>query len=116
MKTHASLGYEMLKFSERPILKAAATIAISHHEKYDGSGYPNGLEAQDIHIFGRITALCDVFDALGSDRCYKQAWADSDTDALLKREIGKHFDPKLISLFFDNLDEIIHHRDLLKDV
>ena len=71
MQTHSELGYEMLKHSDRPILKAAATVANEHHEKWDGSGYPNGLEKENIHIYGRITAVADVFDALGSDRCYK---------------------------------------------
>lgn len=116
MKTHADLGYDMLKFSERPILKAAATIAISHHEKYDGSGYPHALVGKDIPIFGRITAICDVFDALCSERCYKAPWPDNEIFALLKREKGKHFDPELIDLFFDNLDSILEHRDKLKDI
>lgn len=115
MKTHATLGYEMLKHSERPILKAAATIAISHHEKYDGSGYPNGLVGQDIPIYGRITAICDVFDALGSDRCYKKAWPDEDIYALLKAGKGKHFDPSLIDIFFTNLDALLAVREQLRD-
>ena len=74
MKTHAQLGYDMLEGSERPILRAGALIALEHHEKWSGEGYPNGKKGADIHIYGRITALADVFDALGSDRCYKKAW------------------------------------------
>jgi putative nucleotidyltransferase with HDIG domain len=74
MKTHTNVGYEMLRSSPRRILKTVATIAYEHHEKWDGSGYPRGLAGEDIHIYGRIAALADVFDALGSDRCYKKAW------------------------------------------
>ncbi|NQZ05851.1 MAG: two-component system response regulator [Algicola sp.] len=116
MKTHASLGYEMLKCSERPILKAAATLALSHHERFDGSGYPQGLKGQDIQIYGRITAICDVFDALGSARCYKEAWLDEDVFALIERERGKHFDPELVDLLFANMDKILEIRDQLTDV
>ncbi len=76
MKTHALLGYDMLKHSNKEILKIASIVAKEHHEKYDGSGYPYGLKAEDIHIYGRITAVADVFDALGSDRIYKKAWED----------------------------------------
>ena len=68
MKTHATLGWQMLKNSSRPILKAASTVAYEHHEKYNGKGYPNGIVGESIHIYGRITAVADVFDALGSDR------------------------------------------------
>ena len=71
MQTHTTLGYEMLKHSKRPILTAAAIVAFEHHEKWNGEGYPNRKKGSDIHIYGRITALADVFDALGSDRCYK---------------------------------------------
>ncbi|NQZ80306.1 MAG: two-component system response regulator [Colwellia sp.] len=115
MMTHAQIGYDMLKMSERPILKAAATVAIMHHEKYDGSGYPNGLAGEAIHIYGRITAISDVFDALGSARCYKEAWPDQDIFNLMKEERGKHFDPQLIDIFFENLDEFLSIRNNLKD-
>lgn len=115
MKTHAILGYEMLKCSDRPILKAAATLALTHHERFDGSGYPHGLAGQDIHIYGRITAICDVFDALGSARCYKKAWSDEDIFALLEKQRGKHFDPELVDLMFVNMDEILTVREELKD-
>jgi len=115
MDTHAQLGYDMLKMSARPLLKMAATVAYEHHEKWDGTGYPNKLQGEDIHIYGRITALADVFDALGSDRCYKKAWDDEKIFNLFKEERGKHFDPKLIDIFFDNLEEILEVRDSLKD-
>lgn len=115
MKTHAELGYDMLKFSERPILKAAASVALSHHEKFDGSGYPKGLKGEDIPIFGRILAICDVFDALGSERCYKKSWPDENIWKLLREESGKHFDPALVDIFFENRDDFILIRDQLKD-
>ena len=115
MDTHAALGYEMLKHSNRPLLKTAAIVAHEHHEKWDGTGYPRGLSGEEIHIYGRITALADVFDALGSDRCYKKAWDDEKIFNLFKEEKGKHFDPKLIDIFFEHLDEFLKIRDSLKD-
>lgn len=116
MKTHATLGYEMLKHSNRDILKAAAIVSYEHHEKYDGSGYPNGLKGESIHIYGRITAVADVFDALGSDRCYKRAWEDEKIFELLRVNSGKHFDPNLIDIFFDSFDEIDEIRQTYKDI
>jgi len=115
MDTHASLGYEMLKSSKRPLLKLAATVAYEHHEKWDGSGYPQGLKGEEIDINGRITALADVFDALGSDRVYKKAWNDEKIFNLLKEERGKQFDPKLIDIFFANLPKFLKIRDTFRD-
>ncbi|MEA2073907.1 MAG: HD domain-containing protein [Campylobacterota bacterium] len=115
MDTHAELGYHMIKNSERPLLKAAAVVAYEHHEKWDGSGYPNKLKGEEIHIYGRITAIADVFDALGSDRVYKKAWSDERIFGLLEDESGKHFDPNLIKLFFENLDKIKEVREQFKD-
>ena len=115
MNTHASLGYEMLKHSNRPLLKMAAIVANEHHEKWDGSGYPRGLSGENIHIYGRITALADVFDALGSDRVYKKAWDDEKIFNLFKEERGKHFNPKLIDIFFEHLDEFLKIREKFKD-
>ncbi len=115
MKTHAKIGYEMLKHSERPIMRTAAIIALEHHEKWDGSGYPKGLKGKDIDLYGRITALADVFDALGSDRCYKKSWADEKIFELLKEQSGLHFDPALVSMFFDNLDQFFEIRTRYKD-
>jgi len=105
MKSHAELGYDLLKNSDKPILKAAATVAYEHHEKWDGSGYPRKKKGEDIHIYGRITAIADVFDALGSTRVYKKAWPLEKIFDLLEREKGKHFDPQLIELFFEHFDE-----------
>ncbi len=115
MQTHSQLGYDMLKHSNRPILQAAATVAIDHHEKYDGSGYPNGKKGEEIDVYGRITAIADVFDALGSDRCYKKAWSDEKIFQLIRDEKGKSFDPKLVDLFFENLDKFLKIRDELLD-
>jgi len=115
MNTHAELGYNMTKNSDRPLLKAASIVAYEHHEKWDGTGYPRGISGEDIHIYGRITAIADVFDALGSDRVYKKAWSDDRIFKLFHEEDGKHFDPKLIKLFFKNIDEILKVRSTFKD-
>lgn len=115
MQGHTELGYQMLKHSNRPILKAAATIAYQHHEKWDGSGYPRGLGATDIHIYGRITSVADVFDALGSDRYYKKAWKDEDIIEFFKKEKGKYFDPLLVEAFLDHYGDFCTIRDRYKD-
>ena len=115
MQSHTVIGYEILKSSQRPILKAAAIVAHEHHEKWNGSGYPRALAGEDIHIYGRIVALADVFDALGSDRCYKAAWPMEKILALLKEERGRHFDPALIDIFFGNLDDFLRIRRELPD-
>lgn len=115
MKSHAQLGYEMLKHSQRPILKASAVVAKEHHEKWDGSGYPNGLKGEEIHIFGRITAIADVFDALGHDRIYKKAWPLEEILNLFKEEKGKHFDPILVDLFFQHLEAFLSIKEKLED-
>jgi len=115
MKTHALLGYEILSASKKGILKAAATIAYEHHERWNGNGYPLGLKGEEIHIYGRITAVADVFDALGSDRCYKKAWPLEKILALFKEERGEHFDPLLVDLLMENLDTFLSIRDKFKD-
>jgi len=111
MKSHAEIGYEMFKHSKREILKASATVAYTHHEKYNGKGYPNALTGEDIHIFGRITAIADVFDALGHDRVYKKSWPMEDILALFKKERGEHFDPHLVDLLFENLDKFLEIKE-----
>ena len=115
MKTHAEIGYKVLKDSKRPILKSAAIVAYTHHEKWNGSGYPNAISGEEIHIFGRITAIVDVFDALGSDRCYKKAWELEKILQFFKEERGKHFDPNLIDLFLENIDNFLVIRDKFSD-
>lgn len=106
MKTHATIGYEILQDSKSDYLQAGATIALSHHEKFDGSGYPKGLKADEIHIFGRIVAVADVFDALTSHRPYKKAWSFDEALNFLKKESNKHFDPKIVELFIKRIDEV----------
>lgn len=115
MKTHASIGYELLQGSDKRVLKLGAIIAHEHHEKWDGTGYPRGLKGEDIHIAGRITALADVFDALGSKRCYKEAWPFEKIVALIREESGKQFDPKLVEVFNDRIEELKNVRDQFPD-
>ncbi|MFC5471356.1 DUF3369 domain-containing protein [Cohnella suwonensis] len=111
IKHHTNFGYDMLNHSNRDIIKYAAIIAHQHHEKFNGTGYPNGLAGENIHIYGRIVAIADVFDALGSDRVYKKAWPLDDILAYFRGESGRHFDPKLLDVFFDNLPGILRIRD-----
>jgi response regulator RpfG family c-di-GMP phosphodiesterase len=115
MQTHAQIGYDMLKHSNRPILKAAAIIAYQHHEKYNGTGYPNGLKGDEIHIYGAITAIADVFDALGSDRVYKKAWEHEKIIKLFQEEKGKHFHPELTQIFLDNIDQFLKIKKRYED-
>lgn len=116
MKEHAQLGYDMLEYSKRPLLKMASIVAYEHHEKWNGKGYPQGTSGEDIHLYGRITALADVFDALGSARVYKPAWDDEKIFKLFKKERGEHFEPILIDIFFEHRDEFIKIRDAMKDI
>jgi response regulator RpfG family c-di-GMP phosphodiesterase len=116
MKTHSPIGYEMLKNSKRSILKLGAIIALQHHERYDGTGYPQGLVGEDIHIFGRIVALADVFDALNSVRVYKKTWPMEEILEYLVAERGKHFDARLVDIFIENLDDILLICKRLADV
>ncbi len=115
MKTHAEIGYEILKNSSNEILTCGALISYQHHEKWDGSGYPQGLMADDINIVGRITALADVFDALCSDRCYKKAWPLEEALILIKDQRAKHFDPILVDLLLENLPLFLEIKDRYPD-
>jgi len=115
MKNHVKIGFDILKSSKREVLQAASIVAFQHHEKWDGTGYPQGLKEEEIHVYGRITALADVFDALGSQRCYKEAWDDEKIFSLLKEESEKHFDPKLVELFFENFEAFDEIRKKYKD-
>jgi HD-GYP domain-containing protein (c-di-GMP phosphodiesterase class II) len=107
IEQHPVMGYNMLKRSRRELFQYAAVIANEHHERYDGSGYPRGKQAEEIHLFGRIAALADVFDALCSDRCYKKAWAVKDVLDYVHAGKGKEFDPVLTDIFFGNLDKLL---------
>jgi len=104
MKNHANIGYEMLKHSHRDILRVAAIIAYQHHERWDGGGYPRGLKGDDIHIYGRIVAVADVFDALATVRSYKKAWSLDAIKEEFQKQSGRHFDPRIIRIFFDNIE------------
>ncbi len=115
IKTHTTIGYEILKHSERPIIKAAAIVAHEHHERWDGKGYPQGLAGEDINIYGRITGIADVYDALGSDRVYKKAWSVEKIRGYFEEQKGKQFDPFLTELFFDNIEEIRELRKIYPD-
>jgi len=115
MKGHASLGYELLKDSNSEIIGAGAEIAKTHHEKYDGSGYPQQLSGKAIPIFGRIVAVADVFDALTSERPYKKAWALEDACLFLEDGRGKHFDPMCVEAFLAGWDEVIKIRQRFQD-
>jgi len=116
MQTHAQLGYDMLRHSNKALLQMAAIIAHEHHEKYDGSGYPQGLKSDEISIYARITAIADVFDALGSSRVYKKAWMDNDIFDMFENEKGKHFDPLLVDIFLNNIEDFKKIRDQYKDI
>ena len=107
MKNHTIYGWEIFHKSQHILLQTAALISHEHHEKWDGSGYPRGLKGEDIHIFGRITAVADVFDALSHDRIYKKAWSLEDTLEYIKKESAKAFDPKIVDLLLQNIDQII---------
>lgn len=107
MKLHTEIGRDILGSSTRPLLKAGSIIAYEHHEKWNGTGYPNNKKGEEIHIYGRITALADVFDALYHKRIYKEAWPLDRIIDLIKSERGEHFDPKLVDIFLENIDEIL---------
>jgi response regulator RpfG family c-di-GMP phosphodiesterase len=105
MKQHPTVGLSILDGSTRPILKAAAVIAHQHHEKYDGSGYPQGLKGEAIHKYARIVAVADVFDALSHKRCYKEAWPMDQVVGHLREVAGRHLDPQYVELLIQNIDK-----------
>jgi response regulator RpfG family c-di-GMP phosphodiesterase len=105
MKQHPTVGLQILDGSQRPILKAAAVIAHQHHEKWDGSGYPQGLKGDAIHPYARIVAVADVFDALTHERCYKEAWPVEQVRDYLREVAGHHLDPYYVDLLIKNIDK-----------
>ncbi|GLX79541.1 hypothetical protein tinsulaeT_28810 [Thalassotalea insulae] len=115
MKRHPSIGFEILDGSKRPILKTAALIAQQHHEKYDGSGYPEGLAGEDIHIFARIVAVADVFDALTHKRCYKAAWPTDKVKQFFIEQSGQHLDPEIVKALLDNFDSAMEINNKYQD-
>ncbi|WP_432452197.1 MULTISPECIES: DUF3369 domain-containing protein [unclassified Agarivorans] len=115
MKTHALIGKKMLSGSSIEIMRLAAEIAGAHHEYWDGSGYPEGLKGEQIPLCGRLTALADVFDALGSVRCYKQRWEDEEIIDYLQQQSGRQFEPRLIGVLLDNFEKFQAIRDKYQD-
>lgn len=115
MKRHAVYGFEILQGSASRVLQAGAVIAQSHHEKFDGSGYPRGLKGQDIPIFSRIVAVADVFDALTSERPYKKAWTLERARDHIRDSSGSHFDPACVSSFFENWATVLEIRQRFQD-
>ncbi len=107
MKTHSDAGYKMLRNSSKDQLRIASIIAREHHENYDGSGYPDGLKGEEITLISRIVSIADVFDALGTKRVYKEAWDYKDIVAYMKEQTGTKFDPGLMKIFSDSIDDII---------
>ncbi|MCZ8293342.1 MAG: response regulator [Hylemonella sp.] len=106
MKQHPVIGHQILSDSSSPLLQMAAVIALSHHEKFDGSGYPLGLTGEAIPLVGRIVAVADVFDALTSARPYKAAWELDRAVSFMREQRGLHFDPQCVDVFLDRLDEV----------
>lgn len=111
MKKHPQIGVDILGGETCSLLNMARSIAISHHEKWDGSGYPHGLKGEEIPLYGRIAAVADVFDALTTQRPYKKAWPLEKALDFLKSESGKHFDPSLIELFIQSLPQVLEVRE-----
>ena len=107
MKTHTTAAHKFLNISDRRMMKAADVIAYEHHEKWNGLGYPRGLSGENIHIFSRIVAIADVFDALTHQRVYKDAWSIDEAVKYIYERSGTQFDPYLIELFKENIDEFI---------
>lgn len=115
MRTHATLGAVLLAGSKWPLLKLASTAALEHHENWDGSGYPRGLKAEEISLVGRITSLADVFDALGSQRCYKHAWSEDQIRGFILGQRGIKFEPRLVDLLLERWDQAMRLRETLPD-
>jgi putative two-component system response regulator len=115
MKNHPQIGADILGEEDSELIRLAKTVAMTHHEKWDGSGYPKGLKEEEIPIEGRIVALADVFDALTSKRPYKEAWSLEDTMKFIHEQSGKHFDPSLVELFAASLDQILEIKMRFRD-
>ena len=107
MKKHTTAAHKFLKNSKRKMIQAADIIAMQHHERWNGSGYPRGLRGEEIHPYGRVMAIVDVFDALTHTRCYKEAWTVEESVAYMKEHSDIRFDPQLIDVFMEHIDEFI---------
>ncbi len=116
MKMHTIIGSKILSDADKyPVIKAGQIVALQHHEKWDGSGYPNGLAGTDIHIFGRIVMLADIFDALTSDRPYKKAFPMEKVIKIMEEGKGIFFDPKLLDHFLENLGTFVRIKEEFVD-
>lgn len=115
MKTHVEIGVDIIGDFESPIMQMAREIALGHHEKWDGGGYPSGLAGEDIPVSARIAAVADVFDALTSERPYKQAWPIEKAVAFMNENAGSHFEPRLVDLFNVVIDDILAIREKYAD-
>ena len=104
MRRHTTIGADMLEGSSSPLLRMAEVIARTHHERWDGTGYPAGLRGEDIPLVGRIAAICDVYDALVDERPYKPAWPVAQAIAHIQAQRGRHFDPGLTDVFIELVD------------
>ncbi|TPV57929.1 DUF3369 domain-containing protein [Aestuariibacter sp. GS-14] len=116
MRSHAKVGYDMLRKSTNPILQVGAQIAHEHHEQWNGHGYPNGLAGEQISIAGRVSAVADVFDALGSKRCYKGPWSEAEIKTYFEKQRGKQFDPALVDILLTHFDEFTAIRAQFPDL
>ncbi len=116
IRRHTRIGYEILKDSPSHYLQLGATIALYHHERFDGSGYPEGLSGEQIPLAARIVAVADVFDALTTARPYKRAWAVEEAVTYIRSPVGTHFDPRCVEAFLARVDEIRGVRKRLHDV
>ncbi len=115
MRRHPEIGAEIIGHHDDELLETARTIALTHHERFDGSGYPNGLAGEDIPLFGRIVAIADVFDALMTARPYKNAMPVEDTLQVMARSTGSHFDPRLIEAFHRVLPDMLRIHETYAD-
>lgn len=115
MKTHTRIGADIIGNDESEILREAVVCALNHHEKWDGSGYPQGLKGEEIPLYGRIAAIADVFDALTSERPYKKAWSVDEAVKLIREQRGRHFDPLLVDIFLELLPSILKIKEEFKD-
>jgi putative two-component system response regulator len=115
MKGHSIIGAEIIGLDQSDLMRLSRVIAESHHEKWDGSGYPQGLRGEDIPLAARIVAIADVFDALTSERPYKKAWSVEEASAYIKTESATHFDPKLVAVFEEVLPEMLKIMAMYRD-
>ncbi|NVL91961.1 MAG: HD domain-containing protein [Desulfobacterales bacterium] len=111
MRTHSTIGANILAYSKAEVLKVAEQIAISHHEKWDGTGYPLGLAGEDIPLVGRIVGIADVFDALTSKRPYRGAYSIEAAIDIITKDRGRHFDPRVADVFLENIDEVLKEKE-----